>query len=137
MIIRDAENDAAIHLDFVPLADVLFNLLIFFLLATSLQQSERELQIALPQAQAAGPISAAMREIVINIQSDGRVIVGGKAVSEEQLGSTIRRAVETNPAQKVNVRGDRATPYEHVARVLGVCKAAGISEPYLETVPTQ
>jgi biopolymer transport protein ExbD len=42
--------------------------------------------------------------------------------------------VAVNPQQKVTVRGDRATAYANVVRVLDVCKAAGIQEPYLDTV---
>ncbi len=135
MIIRNADKHADVHLDFVPMADVLFNLLIFFLLATSLQQSEREMQIALPHASAAGPLTAALREIVVNIDEGGGVIVGAKIVSDEELGGMIRDAVTTNPQQKVSVRGDRRTAYANVARVLDVCKASGVQEPYLETLP--
>src|ERR1051325_2387405 len=56
VIIKEPESH--IHIDFVPMVDTLFNLLIFFLLATTLKQAEREMQIALPYAAAAGPISA-------------------------------------------------------------------------------
>lgn len=135
MIIRNADHHADIHLDFVPMADVLFNLLIFFLLATSLQQTEREMQIALPQARAAGPLTAAMREIVVNIDETGRIIVAGKPTSDEELESMIRTAVSANPDQKVSVRGDRTTAYANVARVLDICKSAGVQQPYIETIP--
>jgi biopolymer transport protein ExbD len=116
--------------------EVLFNLLIFFLLATSLQQTEREMQIALPQAAAAGPITSALRELVINVDAQGKMIMSGRAVAEDELLNTIRTAVATNPGQKVSVRGDRTAPYEFVARALDICKGAGVSEPYLETIPT-
>jgi biopolymer transport protein ExbD len=95
------------------------------------------MRIALPQARAAGPLTAALREIVVNVTSDGRAIVAGREMPEEDLGRMIRTAVEANPAQKVSVRGDRRTPYGEVARVLDVCRGAGIAEPYLQTVPTE
>ncbi len=136
MLIRNADSHADLHLDFVPMVDVLFNLLIFFLLATSLHQTEREMQIALPQAKASGPLTAALREIIVNVDASGAIIVGTRRISEEDLAQMLRGAVATNPKQKVSLRGDRTTPYANIARVLDICKAAGIPEPYLETIPT-
>ena len=135
MLIRNAEHASDLGIDFVPMVDVLFNLLIFFLLATSLHQTEREMKIALPQSAAAGPLSAALREIVINVDAKGQTIMGGRVVAESELLSTIRTAVAANPAQKVSVRGDRAAPYEYIARALDICKGAGVNQPYLETIP--
>lgn len=134
MLVKDKELESAIHLDFVPMVDVLFNLLIFFLLATTIAQVEREMQIALPFASSAGPISAALREIVVNVDGDGRILLSGRAVEPDDLRRTIAAAVQANPQQKVSVRGDRRTPYANVVRVLDVCKAAGVQQPYLDTV---
>jgi biopolymer transport protein ExbD len=135
MLIRNAGSTADLHIDFVPMVDVLFNLLIFFLIATSMAQAEREMSIALPHASASGPISTAMREIIINIHADGRIELAGKIVTTDELAATIRTAVAGNPDQKVSVRGDRNTPYANIAAVLDVCKGSGIQQPYLETIP--
>lgn len=135
MLIRNAEQHTDLHLDFVPMVDVLFNLLIFFLLATSMAQTEREMHIALPQASAAGPITAALREIIINVDDQGRAVVGGRVTTDEDLSAMLGSAVSRNAEQKVSIRGDRTTPYANVARVLDLCKGAGIQQPYLETIP--
>ena len=134
MIIRSEESDTSTHVDFVPMVDVLFNLLIFFLLATSLKQAEREMHIALPAARAPGPISAALREIVINVDPQGRAIVAGKPVAAEELKQMIENAVGENPQQKVSIRGDRRAPYEHIVAVLDICKGSGVQEPFLDTI---
>jgi len=44
-------------------------------------------------------------------------------------------AVNVNPEQKVTVRGDRRTAYDHIARMLDACAAGGVDAPYLDTVP--
>ncbi|CAG1008551.1 Biopolymer transport protein ExbD [Phycisphaerales bacterium] len=135
MLIKDEHTDGELHMDFVPMVDVLFNLLIFFLLATSIAQTEREMNVALPYASASGPISASVREIIINIDAQGGVIVAGKTMSDDELNATLRSAVTGNPDQKVSVRADRTTTYANVAHVLDLCKAAGIQQPYLATIP--
>jgi biopolymer transport protein ExbD len=137
MLIRDDEPESSIHIDFVPMADVLFNLLIFFLLATTIAQVEREMAVALPSAGAAAPISQELREIIVNVGADGKIVVAGQPVEADQLQQRITDAVKSNPGQKVSVRGDRTTAYANVARALDICKAAGISEPFLDTVPIE
>jgi biopolymer transport protein ExbD len=135
MLIKDEHTDADSHIDFVPMVDVLFNLLIFFLLATSIAQTEREMSVALPFASASGPISASLREIIINVDADGHIILAGKPTSPDELDATLRSILTGNPEQKVSIRADRTTPYANVARVLDLCKAAGIQQPYLATIP--
>jgi len=130
-----AQRDAGPSVELTPIIDMVFLLLIFFLVATTYQQAERETRIALPEAEAAGPISGALREIVINVDDTGAIIVGGRASTLEELRAIVGRAVENNPDQKVSVRGDRDAPYGSVARVLDVCKAAGIDQPFLDSVP--
>ena len=134
MLVRSRDADSEIHLDFVPMVDVLFNLLIFFLLATTLAQVEREMRIALPAAVSAGPISAALREVVINVDAKGQCFVGGQAIEPTSLQTMLTDAVKVNPEQKATVRGDRAAAYAHVVKVLDICKSAGIQQPYLDTV---
>ena len=137
MLINASDADADTHVDFVPMVDVLFNLLIFFLIATSMAQAEREMAVALPHAAASAPISSAMREIVINVTRDGAMIVNTKTVDEASLLSMLKAAVSQNAGQKVNVRGDRDAAYGLVARALDLCKQAGIAEPFLQTIPTR
>lgn len=136
MILQPTRDADAIGVDLTPVIDMVFMLLIFFLVATTFQQQEREAKIALPQASASSPISSAMREIVINVTREGAMIVNAKALDEASLLSMLRAAVAQNHGQKVNVRGDRDASYGAVARALDACKQAGIAEPFLQTVPT-
>ncbi|TWT39999.1 Biopolymer transport protein ExbD [Phycisphaerae bacterium RAS1] len=137
MMIRSDDVESSIHIDFVPMADVLFNLLIFFLLATTIAQVEREMNVVLPFAKTSGPISAALREIVINVDAAGEIVVAGRKMPAEELQTMVHDAAAANPEQKVAVRGDRTTAYANVVRVLDICKAAGIQEPFLDTVPAE
>ena len=134
MLIKAQESESGIHIDFVPMIDVLFNLVVFFLLATTIKQAEREMQIALPRATTGGPISAMLREIVVNVDADGHMIVGGRAIAAEELRTIVTQAAAVNPEQKVTVRGDRTTAYANVVAVLDICKGGGIQEPYLDTI---
>lgn len=134
MRIRTKEPLDGVSIEMMPLIDMVFLLLIFFLVATTFRQEEREMQIALPVAKASGPISAALREMIVNVNVAGEIIVGGRQTSHDDFAALIQRAVEANPEQKVTVRGDRATVFSNVMRVLDICKGSGIQEGYLGTV---
>lgn len=129
----DIEAEAP-GLDLTPMIDMVFLLLIFFLVATTFHQAEREMQIALPYASAAGPMSAALRELIINVDAQGAVFVSGRQVSDDELQQMVKSAVAANAEQKVSVRGDRGARYGAVVRVLDICKHAGVQQPYLDTV---
>jgi biopolymer transport protein ExbD len=130
------ESDKEVTIEMMPLIDMVFLLLIFFLVATTFHQTEREMQIALPYASAAGPISANLREIIVNVDADGKIIVSGRQVEPDELRTMVKGAVAANPDQKVTLRGDKTTAYANIVRVLDICKASGIQEPYLDTVLT-
>ena len=134
MLIAADEQQPTASIELTPLIDMVFLLLIFFLVATTFRQEEREMQIALPFASSSAPISTMMRELIVNVDVEGAIIVGGRPTDEEGLGQLISEAVAVNPDQKVTVRGDRGTAYANIVRVLDICKTGGIQEPYLDTV---
>ena len=133
MLISAKEENQTLSIELTPLIDMVFLLLIFFLVATTFRQEEREMQIALPFASSSAPISAMARELIVNVAADGTIIVGGRPVDRESVQRIVTEAVATNPDQKVTVRGDRKAVYDTIVGVLDVCKAAGIQEPYLDT----
>lgn len=133
-MIKSGEQDLEVKMDLTPIIDMVFLLLIFFLVATTFHQTEREMQVALPAASSAGPITTSLRELIINVNEAGEVIISGQTVEPEDLAVLIEQAVQNNPDQKITVRGDQNTAYANIVRVLDICKTNGIQEPYLDTV---
>ena len=136
MLIQANDSTPRFSIELTPMIDMVFLLLIFFLVATTFHQTEREMQIALPVASSAAPISALLQEMIVNVDVVGKIIVGGRSIEPEALRSMVTDAVKVNPEQKVTVRGDRRTAYANIVTVLDICKGAGIQEPYLDTVLT-
>lgn len=135
MLLSYDELSEPATIEMTPLIDMVFLLLIFFLVATTFHREEREIQIALPAAMAAEPITTVLRDLIVNVGESGDIIVGGQTVTPEAFGDMVAGAVKRNAEQKVTVRGDRRTAYDNVARVLDLCKSAGVREPFLDTVP--
>ncbi len=113
------------------LVDVLFLLIVFFMMSTVLS-FDRGLGVKLPETQAAGRISNKGVSVLVN--REGRVFVDGTEVSLERVGETVKsrqRLQGTN----VLLKSDRDTKYQAIADVMDKLLEVGISDlslPVLE-----
>lgn len=109
----------------MPLIDVVFLLLIFFLIASRFEQEERELKVVLPEVAEAQPL-ALTQELVINITPEGKYVVARQEYSEGQLAALLDQSHRNNPQQAVLIRGDGRAAWKHGVRVMGLCNKAKI-----------
>lgn len=110
----------------IPMIDVLFVTLSFFMALFLNFNFESELNISVPQAKAGVESKMSPEEIVINILKDGTVVVNRKRVSLDQLGSLLRKTSELYPSQAVVLRADQKTYHENVVRILDACAKSKI-----------
>ena len=106
--------------DLTPVIDVVFLLLIFFLVATEYHQEERELDVVLPEVTQAQPL-AMTKELIVNITKTGVFKVAGRDYNEQQLYQIIREAKQNNPQMTALIRGDGESALRHAVRVMGMC----------------
>ena len=121
---------APIHhpgIQLAPLVDVLLLLLIFFLMTWNAARNENELDVKVPKASAAKEKSAPIGDVVVNVKSDGNVVVNRRTLSSAELTDLLKGLVQLNSEQAVVIRGDEAGAYKNVVEVLNVCSQAGIS----------
>lgn len=109
----------------MPLIDVVFLLLIFFLLASRFEQAEREVNVVLPEVVQAQPLSMT-QELVVNVTPEGKYVVAQKEQSEAQLAALLAQAHRNNPHQSVLIRGDGRAAWKYGVRVMGLCNQAKI-----------
>lgn len=129
MSVKLKQSSAVSSLSITPLIDVVFLLLIFFLVSSRFAEEERELDLNLPSVTEALPASAQPDEIVINVDSEGRYFIDGAFRQVEQVEQILLRAKANNPlTQTVVIRGDKKADWEMVAVAMGLCKKAGISD---------
>jgi biopolymer transport protein ExbD len=108
---------------------MVFLLLIFFLVATRFEEEERSLDVDLPAASVAMPLTVRPKELFVNVDKDGRFVVAQKELKSEQLHEVLKRAAETNPGrQTVIIRADKRVAFQHVVTVMDLCKKVGIQD---------
>ncbi|MEX1026069.1 MAG: biopolymer transporter ExbD [Planctomycetota bacterium] len=113
--------------DLTPLIDVVFQLLIFFLLATTFADPERELELELPTAESGERLDEEPEELVLEVLEDGSVHYGRQKLSPGQLAALLEDAAARNPATSITIRGHRGARHEAIVAVLDACGVAGLS----------
>lgn len=109
----------------MPMIDIIFLLLIFFLMASRFEQEERDLKVTLPEVAEAQPL-AMTQDLVINITPEGNYLVAQQAYNEEALAALLVQSHRTNPQRSVLIRGDARSAWKHGVRVMGLCNRAKI-----------
>lgn len=120
---RKGEEDFS--LDYTPLIDVVFLLLIFFMVSTQFVSFTKRMEVALPKSKA-GKVVKEKKVMVIEMTAQGEIFLNGHPVSLKRLETILEK--EKKAIRSVTIRADKSLPYGDVVRVMGICKAAGAPE---------
>jgi biopolymer transport protein ExbD len=126
------EDEPAVNL--TPLIDVVFILLIFFMVSTTFQR-ESEIKIELPEA-SAEPLEERKELLEIVIDADGHYFIDEQQVVNtelETLQTAIRKFLGEQTEIPVVIRADRRTPYESVVRAMDATAQLGLVQMSLAT----
>lgn len=119
------KEDDHFTVELTPMIDVVFLLLVFFLVATTFQQMERELEVSVPQSETSGS-GDGPEPIVINVLEDGKVVVRGNAVTLDQLQTLVGRTIAEREDRRAKavIRAHSKLEWERVIGVADACRLA-------------
>jgi len=112
-------------IDLTPLIDVVFLLLLFFLL-TAAPAPDPTLDVALPAAAASAAPDPA-REVTVVLQSTGVIHYEGAIVDLPGLEARLLELAQADARARVILRGDRAARYDLFVAILEAVSSAGLS----------
>jgi len=121
-----------LELNLIPLIDVVFMLLIFFMLTTTFVH-DRALQVDLPVSESGSAERAELENHVIELDERGEIAVDGERVSEQALAATLR-AIATD-GRPVVLWADAQVVNQRVVTVLDQARRAGIARIGMGTTP--
>lgn len=129
MPVQIKKGTALSSLSMTPLIDIVFLLLIFFLVTTRFSEEDHELEVMLPTASEAKPLVVKPKEIFINIDSKGKYFVGSKQFELTDMEAMLAEADVNNPTgQTVIIRADKRVEWERVVAAINACQRAGIPD---------
>jgi biopolymer transport protein ExbD len=121
---------AQVQVPLTSLIDIVFLLLIYFLLTTNFMVEEG-IKIKLPQAEAGAPQTEEVITVYVNLE--GAVFFGAEEVSLARLSEQLREKIRDQENRLVVIRADRAVILDKAVKVMDVAKAAGAGRLCLAT----
>ncbi len=129
------------RVDMTPMIDCVFQLLLFFLVASNFQEQARisgegELGASLPSVASAMPMVMKPREMIVNVDTTGEFFLDGELHTEEALANRFQRAQTDNPGNNsVVIRGNEGADWKFVARVMSLCNQSEIQDYRVAVIP--
>ena len=133
MRIRDV-SQPPVSFQLAPMIDIVFLLLIFFLVTYQITEQEKEMQVAVPTSEEGANKARVANEIVINLTKGGVISVSGETYTKEELSTKLEKiviAAETAgqgsaDQQPVRIRCDAIGTNQNLFEILDVIQKAGI-----------
>jgi biopolymer transport protein ExbD len=126
MNFRGSIQNNAPGFQIAPMVDIVFLLLIFFLVTWNFSRNETELDVKVPKAREGKETRRAVGEVILNVKSNGTVVMNRRQMNAAELQDTLQKIASLYPDQAVILRGDESTDYRHVVEVLDTCRRANI-----------
>lgn len=118
----------AMRMDMTPLIDMVFNLVVFFLVASHFS-NESDMPLELPRAPTSKADAEDPRRLVITINDQEQLFVKDQAIDLPELTDLVRKELDRNgPEFIVQIRSDRRVPYRTVEPLLLTCSQIGVKK---------
>jgi biopolymer transport protein ExbD len=124
MILRRRERTRA-RIEIIPMIDVVFFLLVFFMMASLSMTVYRGLPVNLPRASSGSTPPA--ETAAITITRDGQAYLDRQPVTRATLGERLRGLVGANPQVAIVITADEAVAHGRVVDVLDEVRTAGVT----------
>ena len=131
MNFSNKSQDDDITLDLTPLIDMVFLLLIFFMVTTTFSTSAG-IEVDLPRAKSR-EITHAQEDVVIAITKDGRTLYRGEVVSAERLKEILSAIVARDKNTLIIVQADSEVHHGRVVEIMDIAKTLGLSKLAIAT----
>jgi biopolymer transport protein ExbD len=116
-------------INMTPMIDVVFLLIIFFLVSSHMAKQENMVQLDLPNASSGLNDVVDRDTLVVNVLGTGVWQIGGVQVDEPAITAQMRRSMmAASEPLRLKIRTDQAVPYERIEPLLELATAAGIGD---------
>ena len=128
MRIPSFSKGGAVGFNMTPMIDVVFLLIIFFLVSSHLAKQEVQYKLSLPTAQSGLKDKPSEKpRLTVNVLADGTLLFAGRQVTADELrAQLVERQQDLGKDVEVRIRSDEVAPYKQVEPVLLACANAGI-----------
>jgi biopolymer transport protein ExbD len=129
MQVPNTSNRRSVGANMTPMIDVVFLLIIFFLVSSHLARQENRLPLDLPVASTFDPLDPLSAPLTISVDDQARWLVAGDVVDLADLRSILADLRnQMGPDAAIRIRTDAAVQYQYVEPVLREAALAGVTD---------
>lgn len=108
----------------IPMIDIIFFLLVFFMMNSLQTIAQKALSVQLPQAQSAS--APVQMPIILTVDAEGHITMDNKPVSYDEASDMMKKHISENANAAVILQADKRTAHGQVVAVMDMLKAAGV-----------
>lgn len=129
----------SVGFNMTPMIDVVFLLIIFFLVSSHLAQREIQQELDLPDASTSHRAEQDnSRRIVVNVLGEDRILVGTEMMGGDRLTDLIRYESQQSQRElEIRIRANRHVPYRVFEPILAACARNGVWNVTFAVVPSE
>jgi len=133
MNLRPRQKRSDLIVDLTPMIDVVFLMLIFFMVSTSFT-ANNSIKLDLPQSKAQAA-NKEEKQVVISIKADGQLYVQDERVKDADLRRRILNISKGDPNMRVVIRADADARHKRLVYTLDTIRELGMGKVGIATVP--
>lgn len=115
-----------VRIEILPMIDVVFFLLVFFMLFATIEANPTGIDVNLPKA--ATGSQEPKTSFVITVDQSGTLYVEGRALTPDQLRTSVDKTLKARPDTFVIIKGDKRTDYEYIVKAMDEVRKVGGSK---------
>jgi biopolymer transport protein ExbD len=127
------QNAEEVTINLTPMIDVVFLLVIFFMVGSKFSEAESRIKVNVPTIGQMRSITRAPDERIVAIGVDGSISLDGDPLSLSQLTQTLREQHTNYPGLKVAVRGEASGSLQQTVEVLHAVRSSGVDQIGIST----
>lgn len=116
-------------MELVPMIDVMFFILIFFMLFATFNTDRAGVPVELPKTVQLGSMKS--NAVVVSINKDSELFLGKQKVSIPEIVATVRSELRKDPKTDVIINPDKVVSYGELIKVMDALSGAGVQKPLL------
>lgn len=124
--LRKLVDNDDIEMDMSPMIDMVFLLLIFFVVASAIV--DKKVPVDVPEAYYAKVPEDETGRFLISVDKEGTLYVGQDVVTVEQLKERLRPELDFNPKVRIQIRSDRMTRHKVTEEIMEACAEVGATD---------
>ncbi|MCK5675778.1 MAG: biopolymer transporter ExbD [Verrucomicrobia bacterium] len=119
-------DDEDLEVDMSPMIDMVFLLLIFFIVTSTI--IDEKVPVRIPQAAYAKIPENTTGRLVVSVKKDNKIFVGPMPVTLEQLTEQLASSMDADPNLRILIRSDREVKYKTNEKIMLACAEVGASD---------